>query len=140
MKKRRRDITVRYWVSDPLLAAEDELITRLKGGQPISGFKLPLLDDLAIAMCFLTNHGNVACRAGLTIIGSESDGQGEPVKLAHLLGKDLYSVLENTVNPDLRKGFSLLQASSLLVVGSGKVKECLLVPRNAFINALALPI
>jgi hypothetical protein len=32
-KKRRRDITVRYWVSDPLLAAEDELITRLRGGK-----------------------------------------------------------------------------------------------------------
>jgi hypothetical protein len=140
MKKRRRDITVRYWVSDPLLAAEDELITRLRGGQPILGFKFPLFYDLAIAMCFLAGHGNVAWRAGLTIIGSESDGQGEPVKLAHLLGKDLYSILENTVRPDLQKGFSLLQASSLLVVGSDKVKECLLVPRNAFINALALPI
>jgi hypothetical protein len=65
MKKRRRDSTVRYWVSDPLLAAEDDLITRLRGGQPISGFKFPLLDDLAIAMCFLANHGNVAWRAGL---------------------------------------------------------------------------
>jgi hypothetical protein len=37
-KKRRRDITVRYWVSNPLLAAEDELITRLRGGKQISGF------------------------------------------------------------------------------------------------------
>jgi hypothetical protein len=141
MKKRWRDITVRYWVSDPLLAAEDELITRLRGGQPISGYKFPLLDDLAIAMCFLANQGNVAWTAGRTIMRSKSNGQGEPVKLAHLLGKDSYSILENTVNSDLQKGFSLLhQASSLLVVGSGKVKECLLVPRNAFINALALPI
>jgi hypothetical protein len=37
-------------------------------------------------------------------------------------------------------GFWLLQSSSLLVVGSGTVKECILVPRNAFINTLALPI
>jgi hypothetical protein len=78
MKKKRRDITVRYWVSDPLLAADDELITRLQGGQPISGFKFLLLDDLAIAMCFLAGHRNMAWRAGLTIIGSKSDGQGEP--------------------------------------------------------------
>jgi hypothetical protein len=35
-------------------------------------------------------------------------------------------------------GFKLLQSSLLLVVGSGKV--CILVQRNAFINALALPI
>jgi hypothetical protein len=48
--------------------------------------------------------------------------------------------LEKTVNPDLQKGFNLLQASSLLVVGFGKVKECSLVPRNAFISALSLPI
>jgi hypothetical protein len=56
------------------------------------------------------------------------------------LSKYSYNVLENTVNPDLRKGFGVLQASSLLVVGSGKVQECVLVPRNAFINASALPI
>jgi hypothetical protein len=56
------------------------------------------------------------------------------------LGKDSYDVLEKTVNPDLRKSSKLLQASSLLVVGVGKVKECLLVPRNAFTNALALSI
>jgi hypothetical protein len=124
MKKRWRDITVRYWGSDPLLAAEDERITRLPEGQPILGFKFQLLDDLAIAMCFLADHGDVAWRAGLTIIGTKSNGQGGPVKLAH----------------DLRKGFSLLQASLLLVVSSGKVKECILVPRNALINALAFPI
>jgi hypothetical protein len=52
----------------------------------------------------------------------------------------LYNVLENTVNPDLRMDFWLLQSSALLVVGSGTVKECILVPRNAFINALASPI
>jgi hypothetical protein len=98
------------------------------------------LDVPAIPMIFLADHGNAAWRAGLTIVGSEADGQGEAVKLAHLLGKDLYDVLEKTVDPDLRKAFELLQASSLLVVGVGKVKECLLVPRNAFINALALPI
>jgi hypothetical protein len=104
------------------------------------GFQFPLLDGLAIPMCFLADHGNVARRAGLTIVASEADGQGEPVKLAHLLGKDLYNVLENTANPDLRMGFRLLQSSSLLVVGSGTVKECILVPRNAFINTLASPI
>ena len=131
---------MRYWVSDPLLAAEDELITRIRGRKQISGFQFPLLDGLAIPMCFLADHGNVAWRAGLTIVASEADGQGEPVKLAHLLGKDSYNVLENTINPDLRMGFRLLQSSSLLVVGSGTVKECILVPRNAFINALASPI
>jgi hypothetical protein len=88
-------------------------------------------------MCFLADHGNVAWRAGLTIVASEANGQEEPVKLAHLLGKDSYNVLDTTVNPDLQMGFRLLQSSSLLVVGSGTVKECILVPRNAFINALA---
>jgi hypothetical protein len=140
IKRRRRNITVRYWVSDPLLAAEDELITRIQGGKQISGFQFPLLDGLTTPMCFLADHGNVAWRAGLTIVASEADGQGEPVKLAHLLGKDSYNVLENTFNPDLRMGFRLLQSLSLLVVGSGTVKECILVPRNAFIKALASPI
>jgi hypothetical protein len=139
IKRRRRDITVKYWVCDPLVAAEDELLTRLQGGKRISGFKFPLLDTPAIPMCFLADHGNIAWRAGLTIICSEMDGQGEPVKLSHLLGKDSYEILENTVNPDLRKGFELLQASSLLVVGDGIERECILVPRNAFINALAMP-
>jgi hypothetical protein len=139
-KKESDDITVKYWVSDPLLAAEDELITRLRGEKQITGFEFPLLDVPAIPMIFLADHGNVAWRARLTIVGSEADGHGGPVKLAHLLGKDSYDILEKTVNPDLRKAFDLLQASSLLVVGVGKVKECLLVPRNAFINALAIPI
>jgi hypothetical protein len=139
IKRRRRDITVKYWVCDPLLAAEDELLIRLQGGKQISGFQFPLLDTPAIPMCFLADHGNIAWRAGLTIVCSETDGQGEPVKLSHLLGKDSYDILESTVNPDLRKGFELLQASSLLVVGNGNEKECILVPRNAFINALAMP-
>jgi hypothetical protein len=69
-----------------------------------------------------------------------SQWTGELVKLGHLLGKDLYNVLDNTVNPDLRMGFRPLQSSSLLVVGSGTVKECILVRRNAFINAFASPI
>jgi hypothetical protein len=122
IKKRRRDITVKYWVSDPLLAAEDELITRLRGGIKITGFEFLLLDVPAIPMIFLADHGNVAWRAGLTIVGSEADGQGEPVKLAHLVGKDSYGVLEKTVNPDLRKAFELLQASSLFFFFVGKVK------------------
>jgi hypothetical protein len=78
MKKRRRDITVKYWVIDPLLAAEDELITRLRGGKQIMGFEFPLLEDgPAIPMCFLADrHGNVAWREGLTIVGGEADGHG----------------------------------------------------------------
>jgi hypothetical protein len=140
MKRRRHDVTVKYWVSDPLLAAEDQLITRLRGGKQITGFEFPLLDVSGIPMIFLADHGNVAWRAGLTIVGSEADEQGEPVELAHLLGKDSYDILEKTVNPDLQQGFNLLQASSLLVVGFEKVKECIRVPRNAFINALSLPI
>jgi hypothetical protein len=61
--------------------------------------------------------------------------------LAHLLGNNPYNILENTVKPDLQKGFSrLLQSSSLLVVGNGKMKECVLLTRNTFINALALSI
>jgi hypothetical protein len=87
IKRRRRDITVRYWVSDPLRAAEDEFITRIRGGKQISGFPFSLLDGLTTPMCFLADHGNVAWRAGLTIFASEADGQGGPVKLAHLLGK-----------------------------------------------------
>jgi hypothetical protein len=135
IKSRRCDITMRYWVSDPLLAeVEDQLITRLRGGKRIWGFQFPLLDVLAIPMCFLADHGNVAWRAGLTIVGSETDGQGEPVKLAHLLGKDSYNVLENTVNPDLPMGFKLLQSLPLLVVGSGKVKECILVGTNKCVH------
>jgi hypothetical protein len=90
-------------------------------------------------MCFLVDRGNIAWQAGLTIVCSEMDGQGGPVKLSHLLGKDSYDILENTVNPDLRKGFELLQASWLLVVGDGNERECILVPRNAFINALMVP-
>ena len=105
----------------------------------MSGFKFPLLDTPDIPMCFLAYHGNIAWWAGLTIICSKMDGQGEPVKLSHLLGKDSYDILEATVNPDLRKGFELLQASSLLVVGDRNERECILVPRNAFITALAMP-
>ena len=113
---------MRYWVSDPLLAAEDELITRIRGGEQISGFQFPLLDGLAIPMCFLADHGNVAWRAGLTIVASEADGQGEPVTLAHLLGKDSYNLLENTVNPDLQMGFGCYnhRRCSLSAVGQSR--------------------
>jgi hypothetical protein len=52
------------------------------------GFEFPLLDGPAIPICFLADHGNVAWRAGLTIMGSKADGQGGHVKRAHLLGKD----------------------------------------------------
>jgi hypothetical protein len=139
IKKRRRDITIKYWVVDPLNAVEDELITRLHGGKPVTGFKFPLLNTLAVPVCFLADHGNVAWRAGLTVVASEEDGQGEPVFLSHLLGKDSYEVLENTVAPDIRKGLQYLQEAALLVISSGDEKECLLVPRIAFVNAYALP-
>jgi hypothetical protein len=75
------------WVSDPLEAAEDELIGRLHGNkQPINGFKFLLLDTPSIVACFLADHGSIAWRAGLTIIASDLDGQGEPVKVSNLLG------------------------------------------------------
>jgi hypothetical protein len=139
IKKRRMDITIKYWVVDPLQAAEDELITRLHGGKPVTGFKFPLLDTMAIPMCFLADHGNVAWRAGLTVVASEEEGQGEPVFLSHLLGKDSYEVLENTAAPDIRKGLQYLQESMLLIVVFRGERECLLVPRIAFVNANALP-
>jgi hypothetical protein len=139
IKKRRRDITVKYWVVDPLKAAEDELITRLHGGKPVTRFKFPLLNTLAVSLCFLADHGNVTWRAGLTVVANEEDGQGEPVFLPHLLGKDSCEVLENTVSPDIRKGLQYLQEAALLVLSSGNEKECLLVPRIAFVNVYALP-
>jgi hypothetical protein len=95
IKKRRRNIEIKYWVSNPLEAAEDELIGRLQGtgnNKPITGFRFPLLDTPAIVACFLADHGNIAWRAGLTIIANDSDGLGEPVKVSHLLGKDSYVV------------------------------------------------
>jgi hypothetical protein len=147
VKKRRRDISIQYWVSNPKEAVEDELISRLHdsdSNQPIKGFKFPLLDTPAIVACFLADHGNIAWRAGLTIIASEQDGQGEPVKVAHLLGKDSYDVLLNTAQPILNKGLSYLQDSALLVIRNnvddeddddGVRKECMLVPRKAFVNS-----
>jgi hypothetical protein len=76
---------------------------------------------------------------GLTVVTNEEDGKGEPVFLSHLLGKDLYEVLENTVSLDIRKGLQYLQEAALLVLSPGDEKECLLVPRIAFVNAYALP-
>jgi hypothetical protein len=131
-KRRRHDIVVNYWVNNPLLAAEDELITRLRGGKQITGSECLLLEGPAIPMCFLADHWHVAWRAGLTIMGNKADGQGGPVKLAHLLWKDSYRILEKTKNLDLQKAFNLLQASFLLVDGTVKVKEYILVPRSAF--------
>jgi hypothetical protein len=61
-------------------------------------------------------------------------------KASPFVGKGFVQVLKNTVDPDLRMGFWLLQSLLLLIVGSGTVKECILVPRNSFINALASPI
>jgi hypothetical protein len=145
IKKRRRVISIKYWVSNPLEAVEDELVSRLltteKSKQPLKGFKFPLLDTPAIATVFLADHGNIAWQAGLTVIASEEDGQGEPVKVSHLLGKDSYDVLCSTAQPILNKGLSYLQDSALLVIWNNAKndediqQECLLVPRKAFINS-----
>jgi hypothetical protein len=151
IKKRRRDIVIKYWVANPFEAVEDELISRIRATdnskQPIVGFKFPLLDTLTIVTCFLADHGNIAWRAGLTIIANEQDGQGEPVKVAHLLGKDSYHVLCNTAQPILNEGLSYLQGSALLVIRNNVdaennddvQQECILVPRKAFINSYATP-
>jgi hypothetical protein len=150
IKKRRRDITIKYWVANPLEAVEDELISRLRSTdnskQPIIGFDFPLLDTKTIVTCFLADHGNIAWRAGLTVIANEEDGQGEPVKVAHLLGKDSYDVLCNTAQPILNEGLSYLQDSALLVIRTKAEndediphQECMLVPRKAFIDSHAAP-
>jgi hypothetical protein len=63
IKKRRQNIEIKYWVSNPLEAAEDELIGQYHGtgnNQPITGFQFPLLDTPAIVACFLADHGNIA--------------------------------------------------------------------------------
>jgi hypothetical protein len=75
IKKRLQFISIKYWISYPFEAVEDELISRLNTDNnhqlAIQGFKFPLLDIPAIATCFLADHGNIAWRAGLTIIASE---------------------------------------------------------------------
>jgi hypothetical protein len=45
IKKRRRDISINYWISNPLEATEDELMSRLQyvTHQAMQGFKFPLL-------------------------------------------------------------------------------------------------
>jgi hypothetical protein len=151
IKKWRRVIELKYWVSNPLESVEDELLSHLhttgNSEQPIQGIKFPLLDTPAIATCFLANHGNIAWQARITIIASEQDGQGKHVKVAHLLGKDSYDVLANTAQPLLNYGLSYLQDSALLVIQNNVDAENdedikhkgLLVPRKAFINSYAQP-
>jgi hypothetical protein len=110
-------------------------------------FQVLLLDTLAIATCFLADHGNIAWQAGLTIIASKQDGQGEPVTIAHLLGKDSYDVPCNATKPMLDRSLYHLQESSLLVTGNNVgaendedvQEECMLVFRKAFINSYAQP-
>lgn len=82
--------------------------------QTLQGFKFLLLETPALVTCFPANHGNTAWRAGLTIIASKQDGQGEHVKVAHLLGKDLYNVLCKAVQSTLHKGIRYLTESALL--------------------------
>jgi hypothetical protein len=97
IKKGQRFISIKCWVSNLFEAVKDELISRLntnnKHQLAIQGFKFRLLDTPAIVTCFLAYHGNIAWRAGLTIIASKNYGQGKPVKVAHLLGKDSYDIL-----------------------------------------------
>jgi hypothetical protein len=85
---------------------------------------------------------------GLTIVASKQDGLGEPVKVSHLLGKDVYDVLLSTAQPILNYGFRYLQNSALLVIcnnfnaknAKDIQQECLLVPFKAFImNAYVQP-
>jgi hypothetical protein len=91
VKKGRRVIEIKYWVSNPFNAVEDELISHVHNKQPIEGFSFPLLDTPAIVACFLADHGSIVWQAGLTIVASKQDGLGKPVKVLHLLvGKDLY--------------------------------------------------
>jgi hypothetical protein len=69
------------------------------------------------------------------------------VKVAHLLGKDLYDILIKTAQPILDKGLGHLQDCALLVIRNNVEaendediqQECLLVPRKAFINSYAQP-
>jgi len=150
IKKRRRFISIKYWVCNPFEAVEDELISRLRtdnNQQAITGFKFPLLDTPTITTCFLADHGNIAWRAGLSIIASENDGLGQPVKVAHLLGKDSYDILLKTAQPLLDMSLRQLQDCALLVIRNDigneneddVQQECLLVPRRAFINSYAEP-
>jgi hypothetical protein len=143
-------LSIKYWVSNPFEAVKDELISRLNTNNnqlAIQGFKFPLLDTPAIATCFLADHGNIPWRAGLTIIASENDGQGKPVKVAHLLGKNLYDILIKTAQAILHKGLRHLQDCALLVIQNNIgaendediQQECLLVPRKAFINSYVQP-
>jgi hypothetical protein len=98
-------------------------------------------------MCFLADHGNIAWPAGLTVIANEQNGQGEPLKVVHLLGKDSYDVLCNTAQPILNEDLSYHQDSALLIIRNNAgaendediQQECLLVPRKAFINSYAAP-
>ncbi len=82
----------------------------------MEGFHFPVLDTPAMITCWLANKGNIEWRAVLTIIGGKRDGQGKPVKVAKLRGKDSYAVLCSTAQPILNKGFSFLQDSTRLVI------------------------
>jgi hypothetical protein len=68
IKKRRRVIELKYWVSNPFEYVEDELVSRLhttgNSKQPITDFKFLLLDTPTVATCFLADHGNIPWRAG----------------------------------------------------------------------------
>jgi hypothetical protein len=81
IKKWQQFNSIKYWVSNHLVeAVKDELLSYFCTGnnqQAIQGFKLPLLDNQAIATCFLADHGNIAAmvgRQGLTSYHSKQTG------------------------------------------------------------------
>jgi hypothetical protein len=136
-----RDVTVNYWTSCPHEVAQKELMARVSSGKKVEGIEFPLVDQNCIAMSFLADHGNVAWRAGLTLISDEDDGQGKVTPVAHLLAKDEYALLkESGIAAVLDKGIVKLQASALLVVTNDSgVSEAAMVPRNAFVDTVAEP-
>jgi hypothetical protein len=74
--------------------------------------KYPRISKAKMQRIIILRLTYFALRAGKFVYG-----QGEPVKVSHLLGTDLYDVLCNTAQPILNEGLSHLQGSSLVLVG-----------------------
>jgi hypothetical protein len=131
-----RDVTVNHCTSCPHEAAQKELMARASLGEKAEGMEFPRTDQNCIAMSFLADHGNVAWRAGLTLMSDEDDGQGKVTPVAHLLAEDEQSLLKElgiAAVPD--KGTAKLQASALLVVTNDSgASEAALVLQKAFVR------
>jgi hypothetical protein len=87
-------------------------MAQASSGEKAEGMEFPLTDQRCIATSFLADHGNVAWRAGLTLMSEEDAGQGKVTPVAHLLAEDEQSLLKElgiAVVPD--KGTAKLQAS-----------------------------